>query len=118
VFEAGSAAEVLAHHLHTTPVPPSQRTARPIPRDLEDIILRCLQKDKNDRPADARTMQHELSRCAAAGSWRREDAAGWWRRFRESDAASSSESVSVAPVDAEAVTVTVDLASRLPVSGS
>ena len=42
VFDAGSIAEILGHHLHTDPVPPSQRLGRPVPADLETVLMQCL----------------------------------------------------------------------------
>ena len=43
VFEADTSMKVLMHHLNT-PIPPSQRTELPIPRELDELVLACLQK--------------------------------------------------------------------------
>jgi serine/threonine-protein kinase len=114
VFNAESAAEVFAHHLHTEPTPPSRRTTRPVPADLEAVVLRCLSKQLEDRPADARALRDELLRCRSVPPWKPDDAAAWWQRFRASGGAPTSEPVRA---DAsQAVTVSVDLARRLPAS--
>ena len=107
VFEAASVAEVFALHLQAEPTPPSQRTAARLPADLEAVILRCLSKNVADRPADARSLERELLRCTAAGSWTREDAAAWWRHFQTPAAVPHGEALDDAP------TITVDLDGRL-----
>ena len=47
-----SMAEAFGHHLHTTPLPPSQRTTNPIPAELERIILACLSKNVDGTAAE------------------------------------------------------------------
>jgi serine/threonine-protein kinase len=84
--------EVCGHHLHTKPVPPSQRIAAPIPSDLEHIVLDCLEKDPAFRPASALELQRRLARCADAGTWTEADAeAVWSTRPASFDPASSGE---------------------------
>src|SRR5262249_49772354 len=56
VFSAGSVVEVCSHHLNTTPEAPSKALGKPVPDDLESLLLRCLEKDPNARPKDARTL--------------------------------------------------------------
>jgi serine/threonine-protein kinase len=74
----GNAVEVCGHHLHTAPTPPSERLGRPLPRNLEELILRCLAKDPADRPASAEALQTAL-RHADPRDWSPEDAKRWWR---------------------------------------
>jgi predicted Ser/Thr protein kinase len=109
VFEAGTVAEAFAHHLHTPPTPPSQRTKRPVPPDLEAVILRCLNKSIEARPHDAAALHHDLLRCTMTPPWTMEDAAAWWREFRRTGSGPAAT-----PDDELGVTVTVDLAGRLP----
>ena len=54
--------EVIGHHLHTTPVPPSMRTTNGVPSDLEAVILQCLRKSPAERPQHARALRDELRR--------------------------------------------------------
>jgi serine/threonine protein kinase len=63
VFTGRSILEVCGHHLHSQPVPPSQRIAAPIPADLEDLLLSCLAKEPARRPASARAFQSALRAC-------------------------------------------------------
>jgi eukaryotic-like serine/threonine-protein kinase len=111
VFEAGTIAEAFGHHLHTVPVPPSQLLAHPIAADLEDLILRCLKKKVDERPASARAMERELKQCAKTSPWTTDQATEWWRQFRE--ASPLPPTVADATIDpAEALTVSIDLADR------
>ena len=52
VFEASTYAQVLTAHLHENPPRPSWRIDRPIPRELDLLVERCLQKEPEQRPAD------------------------------------------------------------------
>jgi len=78
VFSAGSLVEVCSHHLHTAPVPPSERVASAVPEDLEAVILACLAKDAAERPDDAAELRRRLEACASHGRWSSDDARAWW----------------------------------------
>jgi eukaryotic-like serine/threonine-protein kinase len=92
VFDGDSMVEVCGHHLHTKPVPPSQRIPMPVPSDLERIVLDCLEKDPAFRPASALELQRRLARCADAGTWTEADAEAVWSARPETfDPASSGE---------------------------
>jgi serine/threonine-protein kinase len=64
-FTGSGLLEVCAHHLHSTPVPPSQRLGRRIPAALEELILSCLHKAKENRPASAADVRDALLPLAA-----------------------------------------------------
>ena len=67
-FEGRSAVEVCSHHLHTPPVPPSERLGAPVPAQLEALVLACLAKDPAVRPSDAELMR-ALAACQAESIW-------------------------------------------------
>jgi serine/threonine-protein kinase len=75
-FSGNNLVEVCGHHLHSIPVPPSERLGSPIPRELETLILRCLAKSPEKRPANAASLQRALLPFAAR--WTQERAARWW----------------------------------------
>jgi eukaryotic-like serine/threonine-protein kinase len=79
VFTGRTVVEVCSHHLHSVPESPSKRLGAPVDADLEQVILRCLEKDPAARPADARVLQRALRACRAARSWSEEDARSWLR---------------------------------------
>jgi eukaryotic-like serine/threonine-protein kinase len=58
---------VMARHIRTPPVPPSQACpSAGIPRELERFVLRVLSKDPDKRPKDAEAMAAELHGIATA----------------------------------------------------
>lgn len=81
VFDAPSALEVFRHHVELSPVPPSQRSMTPISPKLESLVLRCLAKSPDDRPASAAELAEELATCPSAQPWTDADAERWWREF-------------------------------------
>ena len=82
VFNGNSILEVCAHHLHSLPERPSLRLGRPVPTDLEAVLLACLEKRPEERPASAHVLGERLRACAARGSWTNARAADWWARHR------------------------------------
>jgi serine/threonine protein kinase len=78
VFDAATVVEVCSKHLLEAPVPPSQRVGRPIPPDLEGLILACLAKRREDRPASAEALRASLLACADAGKYDVAAARAWW----------------------------------------
>jgi serine/threonine-protein kinase len=82
-FDATNIGQIVAHHLQSVPPRPSERLGRALPRDLEDVLLACLEKSPADRPHDARAVIARLDACADAHLWTNTDAAEWWRAHRE-----------------------------------
>ena len=77
VFEGRTLIEICGHHLHTTPVPPSDRLGHALPEALEAWVLACLAKDPAQRPRTAALAVAALERCAVS-SWAVEEARSWW----------------------------------------
>jgi serine/threonine-protein kinase len=109
VFSGHTIMEVCSHHLRTQPVPPSQRLGRPVPSDLEALIMACLEKDPAARPADARALRAALRSCRDASGWSEEDARSWYERH----GAPLRERQRRVSVGGEA-TIEVDLGLRTP----
>jgi serine/threonine-protein kinase len=78
VFEADTTMKMLMHHVQTIPLPPSQRTELAIPRELDDLVMACLEKDPNKRPQDAERLFEMACRCTIGGGWNNLAARGWW----------------------------------------
>ena len=107
VFGGKSILEVCAHHLHSVPEPPSTRLGAPVAADLEAVLLACLAKRPEDRPASAHVLRERLRACAAAGRWTNARAAQWWADHRhELRSGGAGASAAGAAVDAHALTVT------------
>jgi serine/threonine-protein kinase len=60
----GSFAELITHHLITVPDPPSRHG--PVPRALEELIMRCLDKDPAQRPQSAEALGKALDAALPA----------------------------------------------------
>jgi len=60
----GSFAELITHHLMTVPDPPSRH--RSVPRALEQLILRCVDKDPAQRPQSAEELGRALEAALPA----------------------------------------------------
>jgi serine/threonine-protein kinase len=56
-------AKVIQAHRHRTPKRPGHRLGHEIHTGLEDIVMRCLEKDPEDRYADARELAEDLEKC-------------------------------------------------------
>ena len=80
LFDSTNVLEIIGHHLHTTPLPPSRRLDGAVPEDLERVLLSCLEKEREKRPADARRLLEELADCQDANHWTSGDAEDWWRQ--------------------------------------
>jgi serine/threonine protein kinase len=78
VFGGRTVIEVLGHHLHTEPIPPSQRLGDAVPEDLERVILDCLNKDPNKRPQSGSELRMRLEACERPGRWTQKSAKNWW----------------------------------------
>lgn len=79
-FEHGSAVEVMVAHLREAVRPPS--TLRPdLPKDLEQVVLRCLAKAPADRYQNVDSLDQALASCEAAPHWSQADAIAWWTDF-------------------------------------
>jgi eukaryotic-like serine/threonine-protein kinase len=80
VFEADNSIRMIGEHLRTVPVPPSLRCGRPIPEDLDQVILACLAKQPADRPASAEVLERSLA-AIESDPWSQEEARAWWRSY-------------------------------------
>jgi eukaryotic-like serine/threonine-protein kinase len=87
VFTGATLIEICSHHLHTPPVPPSERIGRPLPAKLEALVLDCLRKYAAQRPQTAREVLARLDACDDVGTWTDEDARRWWEEHHEREAA-------------------------------
>jgi serine/threonine protein kinase len=77
VFDDANLMSMVLKHVQTAPVPPSQRTELPIPADLEQIVMACLEKAPAERPQSARRVAAMLDACRL-DAWTEEQAAAWW----------------------------------------
>jgi len=111
IFEAESVSEIHEKQLTSTPIPPSQRTTNPISRELERLLLCCLEKDMNLRPQSAAELRTLLLVLPGATDWTLEARAVWWEAYeRQSD---TTRIENMANTSVPIATVRIDLASRM-----
>ncbi len=76
-FVRESRVEVMFAQARDPVLPPSH--LRPeLPGDIEDVVLRCLEKSPADRFQTTRSLSRALANCTAATEWDGEDAERWW----------------------------------------
>jgi serine/threonine protein kinase len=108
-FSGATVVEVCGHHLHTPVLPPSQRRATPLSPRLEQVVLDCLAKDREQRPASAAALVEQLLACDVA-PWSDQDARRWWKeRGSVLRAARGAENANGASTGE---TVAIDLVAR------
>jgi serine/threonine-protein kinase len=79
VFESRTVPEMMALHLREPPEPPSSFSQAPIPNVLEQLILACLEKDRDNRPQSADELAERLAACKPESEWTPELAEEWWK---------------------------------------
>jgi serine/threonine-protein kinase len=79
VFDGETPAAVMAAHIRDKPKLPSKRTELAIPKDLEALIMACLEKDPAKRPQSASDLAARLDAIQLATPWTQTRAQAWWR---------------------------------------
>jgi serine/threonine-protein kinase len=80
VFHAETVEGVLDQKVKNEPADPLQAVGEGGNTDLIQIIMQCLAKNPQDRPASASQIMDALSKCAAGRSWSVTEAEKWWRK--------------------------------------
>lgn len=82
VFSGETVVEVLSRHMLEEPVPPSKQLKKPLPADLEQLVLQCLAKAPDRRPQSASSLRASLLACEDASRYDRTAAFAWWIKHR------------------------------------
>jgi serine/threonine protein kinase len=83
-FTGSTAIDIYFRHLQVPPTPPSEKLGRPLPKELEAIVLQCLAKAPADRPASASDLADRLEALKLAHPWSESEAKAWWQERRSS----------------------------------
>lgn len=76
-FWGDSAFAVMVAHARDPVVPPSE-VSPGVPKDVEDVILRCMAKQPGERYPTVKALSEALAHCAAANDWGPNRADAWW----------------------------------------
>lgn len=77
-FVEGNPMKILIAQVHERPTPLIEVNPS-VPGDLSEVVMRCLEKDRNDRFANVVELRTALLDCESAGRWTREQAYEWWQ---------------------------------------
>jgi serine/threonine-protein kinase len=77
-FEAETRAELARLHLDETPPSLRSHGAHPVSAELEGIVMACLSKEPDERPADADSVALRLRDALNGDVWSRPQAEAWW----------------------------------------
>jgi serine/threonine protein kinase len=80
VFEGPGIMDLCRQHMEETAQPPSRYSPGTVSRELDQAILRCLAKDKLNRPQNARELEEQLAGCPESTGWTSESAQHWWKQ--------------------------------------
>ena len=78
-FVGKNPVEILLMHARETALPPSHHVST-IPADVDEIILRCLEKEAADRYQSASELSFALEQSACADTWTAALAKQWWQQ--------------------------------------
>ena len=75
--------EVILQHVNEPPVRPSERTPEIwMMREVEEIIMACLEKEPAKRPESAAAVAERLRNLQLADAWTFEKAEAWWKEYQ------------------------------------
>lgn len=112
VFSEATPMKTPVAHVSRQPEPPSIRAGVAIPAELERLIMDCLAKARDQRPASAAEVLRRLAAIPFAEEWTAERAEAWWQSHHAMAAAAPRRD---APLAAFAATIA---SGRDPVSRS
>jgi serine/threonine-protein kinase len=78
VFCAENRMNMLIQHVQDEPLPPSRRANFKVPPEVDDLIMACLHRDPNERPASAEELLHMAKTCTTFEVWDQRAAKKWW----------------------------------------
>lgn len=78
VFDAQTRHDMLIMHAHQKPQLPSKRGGVAVHPGLEQLIMRCLEKNPNKRPQSAQEIRESLIALSFDTPWTQDRARAWW----------------------------------------
>ncbi len=82
VFSKRTATATLLAHVTERPQAPSKRSELLIPESLEQVVMACLEKKREERPQSVADLRAMLDGCTDVTPWTEGDANQWWALHR------------------------------------
>ncbi len=83
LYTGNDAIDICLKQIGEQPAKPSERLKQPISPDLESLIMQCLNKSPEQRPASASALEIALKQCVDYDSWTTGDSSYWWEHHNE-----------------------------------
>ncbi len=109
VFSGTTLIEICSKHLHETPDAPSKRLGKALPHGLDDLVLRCLAKNPEERPRSIGDVARALA-ALDVSPWSTAMAEAWWSEHGARILRRRRDGRSRAQSKAGPRTMTIDLA--------
>jgi eukaryotic-like serine/threonine-protein kinase len=89
LFSTAGTHDLVYHVLHT-PVPRVSSLVPGVPPALDELLARCLDKERDRRPSDIALVLAALEALALEHHWPQHEAADWWREYRATASAATA----------------------------
>lgn len=77
-FAGSSSVDLIVDHVKNIPKRPSEVSEIPIPKALDDIVMKCLEKDPDARFQTPRDLADAMEQVVLEEKWDRKQAEAWW----------------------------------------
>jgi len=109
--ESLSAVDILTKQMTEMPPAPSTLVEMGVPAELEELIMRCLAKEADDRPSNTAELLDALLQLDDADAWGEREAKKWWALHNEL-AGFSTSGGSTADQSQASRTIVIDMHER------
>ena len=82
VFQGSSPIDTIVKHVSAAPDPPSRHSRVDVPPEFDALVLECLSKDPDQRPATADALANRLRGLSSGRGWTKHMPASGGRRMR------------------------------------
>jgi tRNA A-37 threonylcarbamoyl transferase component Bud32 len=79
LFDSEDVDQLLEWQVEVMPPSPSDQLGKRVSPDLEELLMRCLAKSPEARPASAEVLETALAACVSAGAWTMGEGEVWWK---------------------------------------
>jgi serine/threonine protein kinase len=85
MFDGESSVEICVQQIKHIPALPQERLGKPLPADLQSVLMTGLRKDPADRWLSVEDFASVLRGCEDAGLWNEAESEAWWANISRVD---------------------------------